>query len=77
MMGFMLGVLIRNSAGAIVGYFVYSLVCRRIFELLASDQDSFADVRGWIDFSFSSPALRRGSEQHRLGPTSESPASSG
>ena len=29
LVGFMLGVLIRNSAGAIVAYFVYSFVCPR------------------------------------------------
>jgi ABC-2 type transport system permease protein len=57
LMGFMLGVLIRNSAGAIVGYFVYSLVLPTIFEVLANFQDWFQDVRGWIDFNYSSAQL--------------------
>jgi hypothetical protein len=30
MMGFMLGVILRNSPGAIVGYFVYALVIHRV-----------------------------------------------
>ena len=57
LMGFMLGVLIRNSAGAIVGYFVYSLVLPVLFELLASLQEWFRDIQGWIDFNFSSSQL--------------------
>jgi len=57
MMGFMLGVLARNSAGAIVGYFVYSLVLPVIFNLLAAFQDWFRDVQGWVDFNFSSSQL--------------------
>ena len=36
--GFMLGVLLRSSAGAIVAYFVYSLVLRRLLMLLAGIQ---------------------------------------
>jgi hypothetical protein len=52
LMGFMLGVLIRNSAGAIVGYFVYALVLQAIFEPLAAAQDWFHDIRGWVDFNF-------------------------
>lgn len=57
LMGFMLGVLIRNSAGAIVGYFVYSMVLPTLFELLANFQGWFQDVRGWIDFNFASGQL--------------------
>ena len=40
LVGFMLGVLIRNSAGAIVAYFVYSLVLPSIFGILA-------EAHGW------------------------------
>ena len=36
LMGFMLGVLFRSSAGAIVGYFVYSLVLPSVFGMLAA-----------------------------------------
>jgi hypothetical protein len=57
MMGFMLGVLIRNSAGAIVGYFVYSLVLPTLFGVLASFQEWFRDLQGWVDFNFSSGRL--------------------
>jgi hypothetical protein len=60
MMGFMLGVLIRNSAGAIVGYFVYSLVLPTIFGMLAAFQDWFRDLQGWVDFNFSSSQLFEG-----------------
>jgi hypothetical protein len=57
LMGFMLGVLIRNSPGAIVGYFVYSFVLPTIFGFLAASQDWFKDVQGWVDFQFSSSQL--------------------
>ena len=50
--GFMLGVLIRNSAGAIVAYFVYSFVLPPLTELLAASQQWFADIRPWVDFSY-------------------------
>ena len=69
LMGFMLGVLIRNSAGAIVAYFVYSLVLPTLFGMLASFQEWFRDIQGWVDFQFSStPPLRRRPEQHGVGP---------
>lgn len=60
LMGFMLGVLIRNSPGAIVGYFVYALVLPAAFGALAAFQDWFADVQGWVDFQFSSSQLYDG-----------------
>jgi hypothetical protein len=61
LMGFTLGVLIRNSAGAIVGYFVYALVLRAVFEPLAAYQQWFRDSRGWLDFSFDVNRLYDGS----------------
>ena len=57
MMGFMLGVLIRNSPGAIVGYFIYAFVVPTLFGLLAASQDWFRDIQGWVDFQFSSSRL--------------------
>jgi ABC-2 type transport system permease protein len=57
LMGFMLGVLIRNSPGAIVGYFIYSFLVPTIFGLLAASQDWFHDIQGWVDFQYSSSAL--------------------
>jgi hypothetical protein len=50
LMGFTLGVLFRNSAAAIVGYFVYSLVLPTLSALLAGAQDWFADAQRWVDF---------------------------
>jgi ABC-2 type transport system permease protein len=57
LIGFMLGVLIRNSAGAIVGYFVYSFVLPSIFGILAATQDWFDSIRPWIDFNFAQGKL--------------------
>lgn len=53
LVGFMLGVLIRNSPGAIVGYFVYFFVVPMIFGILSQLQDWFLDVQPWVDFNFS------------------------
>jgi hypothetical protein len=52
LVGFTLGVLIRGSAGAIVAYFVYSLVLPTIFGLLAAAQQWFRDLQPWVDFGF-------------------------
>jgi ABC-2 type transport system permease protein len=60
LMGFMLGVLIRNSPGAIVGYFVYALVLPAALGALASFQDWFASAQGWVDFRFASGQLYDG-----------------
>jgi ABC-type transport system involved in multi-copper enzyme maturation permease subunit len=57
MVGFMLGVLIRNSAGAIVAYFVYSLLLPTVFGMLAAFQDWFSDLQPWVDFNYSSTRL--------------------
>lgn len=57
MVGFMLGVLVRNSPGAIVGYFVYSLVFPTIFGLLASAQSWFRDLQPWVDFNVAQTQL--------------------
>jgi len=57
MVGFMLGVLIRNSAGAIVGYFVYSFVLPTISLILADNQELFKDLQPWVDFNFAQGQL--------------------
>lgn len=49
LMGFMLGVVTRNSPAAIVAYFVYSLVLPGVAGMLATYQQWFADVQRWID----------------------------
>jgi ABC-2 type transport system permease protein len=55
--GFMLGVLIRNTPGAIVAYFVYSFVVPPALTLLAFSQTWFRDLRPWVDFNVSQNAL--------------------
>ena len=60
LVGFMLGVLIRNSSGAIVSYFVYSLVFPSIFGILAGYQAWFRDLQPWVDFNFAQGALFNG-----------------
>jgi ABC-2 type transport system permease protein len=57
MIGFMLGVLIRSSAGAIVGYFVYALLLPTVFGMLAAFQEWFRDLQPWVDFNFASTRL--------------------
>jgi ABC-2 type transport system permease protein len=49
--GFTLGVVLRNSAAAIVGYFVVSLVLPGILALLAQVRSWFADLQPWIDWN--------------------------
>src|SRR3954453_13684328 len=51
LVGFMLGVLIRNSSGAIVAYFVYSLLLPTISGLLAASQEWFRTLQPWVDFN--------------------------
>jgi len=60
LMGFTIGVLVRASAGAIVGYFVYALVLPAAFGTLASFQSWFADRQGGFDFQYSSTRLYDG-----------------
>jgi ABC-2 type transport system permease protein len=57
LIGFTLGVLFRNSAGAIVGYFVYGFVLGTITTVLAATQDWFERAQPWVDFNFAQGAL--------------------
>jgi ABC-2 type transport system permease protein len=59
--GFMLGVLIRNSPGAIVGYFVYSLLLPTVTTVLGETQEWFADKQAWLDFNYAQGPLFEGS----------------
>lgn len=59
--GLACGTLIRNSAGAIVGFFVFSFVVPPLLGLLAVTQDWFRDVQPWVDLDFQLAALLRGS----------------
>ena len=58
--GFAIGMLLMNSAAAIVAYFVYTLVLPGVVGVLATFQDWFADLAPWIDFSTAQAALFTG-----------------
>ena len=55
--GFTLGVVLRNSAAAIVGYFVVSFVLPGILVLLAQVRSWFEDLQPWIDWNETQVAL--------------------
>jgi ABC-2 type transport system permease protein len=59
--GTMLGMLVRNSAGALVAYFVYSLLLPTVAGLLAASQGWFRDLQPWVDLNFAQAALFNGS----------------
>lgn len=58
--GFMLGVVTRNSAAAIVAYFVYWFVIPTLTSVLAASQHWFEKAQGWVDFSFNQNRLYDG-----------------
>ncbi|CUR56516.1 conserved membrane hypothetical protein [metagenome] len=58
--GFMLGVLVRNSAAAVVTYLVYSFVLPAAFMILANLQEWFRDLQPWVDINFASAPLFNG-----------------
>jgi hypothetical protein len=58
--GFMLGLVIRNSAGAIVTYFVYTLVLPPLLGLLAANQEWFDKLQPWVDYSYAQGPLFSG-----------------
>jgi ABC-2 type transport system permease protein len=58
--GFTLGVVLRNSTAAIVGYFVVSLVLPGILVLLAQVRSWFEDLQQWIDWNETQVALLEG-----------------
>jgi ABC-2 type transport system permease protein len=55
--GFMLGVLIRTSTGAIVAYFVLTFVLPTICGLFAESQRWFRDLQPWVDIQFAQSGL--------------------
>ncbi len=55
--GFMLGLVFRSSAAAIVGYFVYSFVLPTLSGLLAAFQEWFRDLQPWVDFNLAATRL--------------------
>jgi ABC-2 type transport system permease protein len=58
--GFVCGTLIRNSAGAIVAFFVFSFVVPPLLGLLAVSEDWFDDLRPWVDLDHQLTALQSG-----------------
>ncbi len=61
LVGFMLGVLVRSSAGALVAYFVYQFLLPTLAIILAANQDWFSRLQPWVDFDFATGALIEGS----------------
>ena len=57
LIGFTLGVLLRSSAAAIVGYFVYSLVLPAALGALATFQEWFRDLQPWVDVNYATTRL--------------------
>jgi hypothetical protein len=55
--GFTLGVVLRASAPAIVGYFVVSFVLPGILALLALVREWFLDLQPWIDWNYTQVKL--------------------
>jgi hypothetical protein len=60
LIGFMLGLLFRNSAAAIVGYFVYSFVLPIAFAVLAANAGWFEKLQPWADFKYAQGPLFEG-----------------
>jgi hypothetical protein len=58
--GFMLGVLTRNSAGAIVAYFSYWFVLPTLSMVLAANQHWFEKAQPWVDFNYDQGKLYDG-----------------
>jgi hypothetical protein len=59
--GFMLGVVVRSSAGALVAYFIYQFLVPTLALILAAKQDWFRELQPWVDFDFATGALLEGS----------------
>jgi len=57
LVGFMLGVLIRNSAGALAAYFVYAFLLPTLSLILATSQEWFRELQPWVSFSYAQGAL--------------------
>jgi ABC-type transport system involved in multi-copper enzyme maturation permease subunit len=60
LVGFMLGVLVRSSPGALVAYFVYQFLLPTLALILAAQQDWFSHLQPWVDFDFAQSALYDG-----------------
>jgi ABC-2 type transport system permease protein len=60
LVGFTLGVLIRNSSGAVVAYFIFGFVAPGLLTLLAMSQEWFRDLQPWVDPNYTQDALLQG-----------------
>ena len=61
LVGFMLGVVVRGSAGALVAYFLYQFLLPTLALVLAAKQEWFHELQPWVDFDFATGALLDGS----------------
>ncbi|MFL6173191.1 MAG: ABC transporter permease [Marmoricola sp.] len=61
LIGFMLGMVFINTAGAIVAYFIYSFVLPGLFAWGSATIGWFHDSRPWFDFNFDQEPLTNGS----------------
>ncbi len=60
LIGFTIGVVLRSSAAAIVGYFVASFVLPGVLLLLAQVRPWFEDLQPWVDWNETQVALLEG-----------------
>jgi len=58
--GFTLGILTRNSAGAIVAYFSYWFLLPTLSMVLAANQSWFEKAQPWVDFNYDQGKLYDG-----------------
>jgi ABC-type transport system involved in multi-copper enzyme maturation permease subunit len=58
--GFAIGMLIMNTAGAIVAYFVYSLILPIAVGILGALSSTFEDIAPWIEFNTAQTPLFSG-----------------
>ena len=58
--GTMLGMLIRSSPGALVAYFVVSLLFPTVAAILATSERWFADLQPWVDANYARSFLFEG-----------------
>jgi ABC-2 type transport system permease protein len=58
--GFAIGMLIMNTAGGIVVYFVYSLILPTAVGILSALSNTFEDIAPWIEFNTAQSPLFQG-----------------
>ncbi len=58
--GTMLGMLVRSSPGALVSYFVVTLLLPTVASILATSEKAFAEVQPWVDANYARSFLFEG-----------------